>query len=206
MLNFDNKIRTRISFRHFIEFGQILYSRRSLYSMSFFEDNKIIEVNFQNKTRENWTFSENNFIQSYQKFSLQKNSPLLSVNFKIEKEHENGDIQFNCDVIGGDWNTGYLKLVNPNLLEMTFSRVSSYLGRETNCYFGQNFLFKNDILTETQTIKTNIKLGTTEVILSLTHEYQFKETLIEKVTENILKFGWNDFEVNQLVKNYNNPK
>ena len=201
MLFFNDKIKTRTSFVHPVQFGEILHSKQELYSFSFFNDSLINEINFKNKTLEIWKFSDNCFVRSYEKFSLSNNMPLISVSFNLETTNQQSEIKsFYCQIRGKDWNTADIIKINDSSVEFSFNRVFSYLGNETNCYFGQKFILENSIIKETHTIKNNNKNRSTEIILALSHSYQFKEYGIENTAKNILQFGWNEFDVTELLR------
>jgi hypothetical protein len=207
MIQYDDKIRTRTSFAHPLEFGKILLERQSLFSFSTFENNEVREIFFQTKQVGIWRYNAENLLESFQLFGFDDVEPVVDAPLTYDSpslslEQIPGEqIQFysyNKRTGESNWSIGTYRKTEEGFWKLTFSRVSTFLGH--NVYVEDDFTDGNISFSKKYRRDNNKKAFVLEYALS--HEYQFKETYLEQVVSEIFSKGWDEKKVKILLRKY----
>lgn len=198
MIFYNDNLRTKTSFIHPIEFGGALMETRELYSFTEYENNKASEFIFTSKIRINFEYDSLNQLSVYELYKLGKNIAEVKADINFTKVEKDNHYVFESTKVNASWSIGTYEQILENTWKLTFSRVDTFLGY--NIYIEE--VHQDGLVIQTTKFKWNYDFKKWEKRLVLTHEYQFRQTDLEKVVKTIKHQGWNTNLVNELLEKY----
>lgn len=198
MIFYNDNLRTKTSFIHPIEFGGGLLETRKLYSFTEFENNKANELIFTSKMQINYEYDTLNQLSVYELYKLGQNTAEVKADINFAKVEKANHYVFESKKANASWSIGTYEQISENTWKLTFSRVDTFLGY--NIYFEE--IHQDGLVIQTTKFKWNYAFKKWEKILVLTHEYQFRQTDLERAVKIIKSQGWDTNLINEMLEKY----